>query len=141
MSVSFQTALSKWSLPCLGSWSWAVVATFLNCSKGGSAVKNPPARAGDMGLIPGLGRCPREGNGSPLQCSSLGNSMDRGAWLQSLGSQRVRNDSVTKQQQRNIHNINFTVLRVYNLSGLKCMQSLPSLQMKTLVIKKHSTHY
>ena len=66
--------------------------------------------------------------------------MDRGAWLQSLGSQRVRNDSVTKQQQRNIHNINFTVLRVYNLSGLKCMQSLPSLQMKTLVIKKHSTH-
>ena len=33
-------ALSKWSPPCLASWSWAVVAIFLNCSEGGSAVKN-----------------------------------------------------------------------------------------------------
>ena len=29
-------------------------------------VKNPPANAGDMGLISGLGRSPREGNGNPL---------------------------------------------------------------------------
>ena len=27
-----------------------------------SVVKNPPASAGDMGLIPGSGRSPREGN-------------------------------------------------------------------------------
>ena len=33
-----------------------------------------------MGLIPELGRLPGEGNGSPLQCSCLGNPMDRGAW-------------------------------------------------------------
>ena len=46
----------------------------------GSAVKNPPANAGDTGLIPGLGRCPEEGNGNPLQHSCLDNSMDRGAW-------------------------------------------------------------
>ena len=31
-----------------------------------SAVKNPPANAGDSGLIPGLGRNPRERNGNPL---------------------------------------------------------------------------
>ena len=31
-------------------------------------------------LIPGLGRCPGEGNGKPLQYSCLENSMDRGAW-------------------------------------------------------------
>ena len=46
-------------------------------------VKNPPANAGyaeDEGSIPGLGRSPGEGNGNPLQCSSPGNSMDRGAW-------------------------------------------------------------
>ena len=34
---------------------------------GGSVVKNPPANAGDMGSIPGLGRSPGEGNGNPLQ--------------------------------------------------------------------------
>ena len=46
----------------------------------GSVVKNPPASAGDAGSIPGLGRSPGEGNGNPLQCSCLENSMDRGAW-------------------------------------------------------------
>ena len=34
----------------------------------------------DAGLIPGLGRCPGEGNGNPLQYCCLGNPMDRGAW-------------------------------------------------------------
>ena len=34
--------------------------------------------AGDLGLIPGLGRSPGEGNGYPLQYSCLENSMDRG---------------------------------------------------------------
>ena len=42
-------------------------------------VKNLPANVGDTGLIPGSGRSPREGNGSPLQYSYLGNPMDRGA--------------------------------------------------------------
>ena len=46
----------------------------------GSAVKNPPANAGDAGLIPGLGRSPGGGNGNSLQCSCLGKPMDRGAW-------------------------------------------------------------
>ena len=36
--------------------------------------------AGDAGSIPGLGRCPGEGNGNPLQYSCLENPMDRGAW-------------------------------------------------------------
>ena len=47
---------------------------------GGSVVKNPPAKAGDTGSIPGLGRSPGGGNGNPLQCSCLGTPMDRGAW-------------------------------------------------------------
>ena len=46
----------------------------------GSLVKNPLANAGDMSLIPGLGRSPGAGNGNPLQCSCLENPMDRGAW-------------------------------------------------------------
>ena len=32
----------------------------------GSVVKNPPAKAGDMGSIPGSGKSPGEGNGNPL---------------------------------------------------------------------------
>ena len=36
--------------------------------------------AGDLGLIPGPGRSPEEGNGNPLQYSCLENSIDRGAW-------------------------------------------------------------
>ena len=47
---------------------------------GGSVVKNPPADAEDVGVIPGLGRSPGEGNGNSLYYSCLGNLMDRGAW-------------------------------------------------------------
>ena len=36
----------------------------------GSVVKDPPANAGDVGLIPESGRSPGEGNGNPLQCSA-----------------------------------------------------------------------
>ena len=46
----------------------------------GSVVKNPPANAGDIGSIPGLGRSLGGGHGNPLQYSSLENPMDRGAW-------------------------------------------------------------
>ena len=45
-----------------------------------SAVKNPPANAGDPGSTPGLGRSPGEGNGNPLQYSYLRNPMVRGTW-------------------------------------------------------------
>ena len=55
----------------------------------GSAVKNPPANAGDMGLIPGLGRFPGEGNGNPEETGGL----------QSMGLKRFRHDLATEQQQ------------------------------------------
>jgi len=52
-------------------------------------------QAGDLGLIPGLGRSPGKGNGNPLQYSCLGNPTDRGAWQASLwGHQRVGHDLV-----------------------------------------------
>ena len=47
---------------------------------GGSLVQNLPIHAGDMDLIPGLGRSPGEGHGNPLQYSCLENPMDGGAW-------------------------------------------------------------
>ena len=47
---------------------------------GGSDSKESACSAGDMGLIPGSGRSPGEGNGYPLQYSCLENPMDRGVW-------------------------------------------------------------
>ena len=47
---------------------------------GGSDGKESVCSAGDLGLIPGLGRSPGEGNGNPLQYSCLENSMDKEAW-------------------------------------------------------------
>ena len=43
-------------------------------------IKNLTANAGEVGLIPGSGRSPGEGNGNLLHYSCLGNPVDRGAW-------------------------------------------------------------
>ena len=47
---------------------------------GGSDSQESACNAGDLGLIPGLGRSFGEGNGNPLQYFCLENSMGRGAW-------------------------------------------------------------
>ena len=47
---------------------------------GGSDGKESTCNAEDLGLIPGLGRSPGEGNGNPLQYSCLENPMHRGSW-------------------------------------------------------------
>ena len=52
--------------------------------------------AGELCLIPELGRSPGEGNGNPLQYSCLENSRtEESGGLQSMGSQRVRHDWLT----------------------------------------------
>ena len=53
-------------------WTWGF--------PGGSDSKESAFNAGDLDLILGLGRSPREGNGNPLRYSCLENSLDRGAW-------------------------------------------------------------
>ena len=45
-----------------------------------SVIKNLPTNAGDVSLIPGLGRAPRKGNGNLLWYSYLRNPMGRGTW-------------------------------------------------------------
>ena len=74
---------------------------------GGSVGKESVCRAGDLGLVPCLGRSPGERNGDPLQFSvlflfplqysCLENSMTGG--LQSMGSQGVGHDLATSIQQ------------------------------------------
>ena len=46
--------------------------------------KESACNAGDMGLILGLGRSAGVENGNPLQYSCLENSMDRGAWQDTI---------------------------------------------------------
>ena len=85
----------------------------LCCSQGfpgGSVVKNPPASVGDAGSIPGSGRSPGEGNGSPLQYSRLGNPMDRGTWWAAV--HRVSKSwtwLTTKQQQQCYSQLNIRI--------------------------------
>ena len=60
---------------------------FPGCSEG----KECTCNAGDMGLIPGLRRSPRGGNGNLLQYSCWENPIDRkeSGGLQYMGSKRV----------------------------------------------------
>ena len=60
---------------------------------GGSVVKNYPTHAGDVGSIPGSGRVPGEGNGNPVQCSRLENSMDREAWWAIVHAVFIKNQT------------------------------------------------
>ena len=67
-------------------WVW-LISNF-SC---GSAGKEATCNVGDLGSIPGLGRSPREGNGYPLQYSSLENSID----IQSMELLRLGHEWVT----------------------------------------------
>ena len=61
-------------------------------------IKVSVCNAGDLGSIPGLGRSPGEGNGSPLQYSCLKNPMDGGAWwatVHGVAKSRTRLDDFT----------------------------------------------
>ena len=55
-------------------------STKLKVFPGGSVGKESAWNAGDLGSIPGLGRCPGEANGHPHQYSCLENPMEREAW-------------------------------------------------------------
>ena len=71
-----------------------------------SVSKESACNAEDLGLIPGSGRSPGEGNGYLLQYSCLGNPMDRGAWWATVqGVARVGHDLVTKPPPRQYESI------------------------------------
>ena len=69
------------SFRCAAEWfSWGHIC-WGQGFPGGSDGKESTCNAADMCLIPGSGRLPGGGNGSPLQYSCLENPMDRRAWL------------------------------------------------------------
>ena len=68
-----------------------------------SFAKESACSAGNLGLIPELGRSSGEGNGNPLQYSCLENPMDRGVWQATVhGVRRVRHDIVTKERENDV---------------------------------------
>ena len=60
---------------------------------------------GDLGSIPGLGRCPGEGSGNPLQYSCLENSMDRGAWQATVHGVAKSQTTLNDEHFDNIHSV------------------------------------
>ena len=73
---------------------------------GGLDGKESTYNAEDPGSIPGLGRSPGEGNGYPLQFSCLENSMDRGAWRDTV-------HGATESQTGNLNNSSFVLLKLW----------------------------
>ena len=71
-------------------------------------VKNPPASTGDVSSIPGLGRSPGEGNGSPLLYCCLGNPMDRGAWQAAVHGATKESDTTEQLNNSWTHIMLFT---------------------------------
>ena len=86
---------------------------------GGSDSKESSENVGDPGSIPGSGRSPGEGNGNPLQCSCLENSMDRGAGR--AYSPWGRRESDTTEQLTHT-GVGWTVVISEQFSGLSTVQ-------------------
>ena len=84
---------------------------------GGSEVKASACNVGDLGLIPGSGRSPGEGNGNPLQYSCLENPTDGGAWWATV------HGVVKSRTQLSDFTFTFTILEG-RLTGLPSMTTV-----------------
>ena len=84
------------------------------CFPGGSVVNNPPANAGDVGLIPGLGRSPGRAYGNPLQYSCLGNPTDRGAWWATVQGGAKESDTTSWLNNNNSLYLAFDLMADHN---------------------------
>ena len=98
-------------------------------------VKNPPANAEDLDLIPGLGRSPRVGNGNPLQYFCQDNPLGRGAWQATV-------HGVTKNQTQlsdeHTHTYLYSLV-VRNLPGMQVIQ-VQSLSWEDSLEEEMATH-
>ena len=75
--MATHSSVLGWRIPGTGEPGHIISTTTDHSPRDG---KESACNAEDPGSIPGLGRSPGEGNGSPLQYSCLENPMDLGAW-------------------------------------------------------------
>ena len=103
ISCIFWWQMDSLPLHHLGSPAWRYTRLLFEPLRA-YLVKNLPTNSrdtGGVGLIPGSGRCPRGGNGNPLQYSCLENSMDRRArWATVHG---VTESDITETEHACIH--------------------------------------
>ena len=91
-----------------------------------------------QGWIPGLGRSPGGGSGNPLQYSCLENPVDRGAWLESLQTQRVGHDGVTKHAHTHILHTVILHLKIISFSmPMKLVSTLGMIFHKILTFSPY----
>ena len=80
-------------LPKRQAIAYSFLFVIIKCFPGGSDGKESVCNAGDLGLIPGLGRSPGGGHGNPLQYSCLENSLgEETGGLHFMGLQRAGYD-------------------------------------------------
>ena len=91
---------------------------YTGCVPGSSDGEESACNVGDLGVIPGLGRPPREGNSYPPHYSCLENSMHRGAWQAT-----VHGTAKSKTQLSDFH---FLSLLCYTFSWNPSLYSIPS---------------
>ena len=98
VSQSLDFLPMRWRQSTFHCWVWHESKWNIRTQffPGGSNAKESTCDAGDPGLIPRSGRSPGAGNGYPLQCSCLENSMDTGAWQATVdGVARIGHDLAT----------------------------------------------
>ena len=99
--LGLKTVLIMLQLRCSHSTTWRQCKysflTALNGLPRGSVVKTPPFNTGDAGSIPGSGR--RKWQPTPGFLPGEFHGQTEPGRLQSMGSERVRHDLATKQQQ------------------------------------------
>ena len=98
-------------------------------------VKNPPANAGDLGLIPEVGRSPGEGNGSPLQYSCLEIQRDRGAWWTRQSLWSPKESDMTER----LNNSNLIISVKTLFFQTRSHSQVPGVQISTCVSGGHNS--
>ena len=96
---------------------------------GGSVVKNPPANAGDSGLISRSERSPGEGNGNPPQYSCLENPMHRGAWRATVHGGHKELGMTEQPELQQIRTLIFLAKHIICISGGRTCLSLRLVQL------------
>ena len=127
--------------PGVGPWSGGF--------PGGSDGKEFACGAGDLGLIPGLGRSPGEGNGNPLWYSCLENPMNGGAWQATVhGAEKSRpqlSDFTLFQELSHMLQLRVCMPQLKSCLPQRRLK-IPSAATKTRTAKnffkkKHKKHY
>ena len=108
---------------------------------GGSDGKESTYNAGDLSLIPGLGKSPGEGNGNPLQYSCLDNSMDRGAWWATVYGVAKRQTWLSDKQWTQWTDFHLSWHTLCSIPIIKTQFSCSFLGLTNLIPKIRNIHF